>query len=401
MREKFSMFKDESINNILRSNGKSKHPDDINILEMFYSEYKTVPFIFTFSNRDNTIFVWDILLEKLNEKYDFRVLFQEESIILKNNIKYYKQQTLKLRDGLMLQLEGTIKSETYPFYELKGEDENINVVTYSMFLMNDFISDEEQKEITSIFEQSKLIEKDTVNIGMISYDNGSYYVKDFDIKESILELESFDLHYGNGFQDFSDKLIERLLTKTKGLTLFHGDPGTGKTTFLRYLLKKIIENNKLNHVLYFPPTMVDSITDPSFMNFISEWVSNNEGKTFLLIEDAEPLLESRNQSRNLGITNLLNLTDGILNDILNIQIIATFNTKLQNIDKALLRPERLLARKEFNILSKENAIKLSEHLGIDLNLINNKMSLAEIYSLKKDSKPLTHDISSDGDKISF
>ena len=401
MRGKFSMFKDENINNILRSNGKSKHPDDVNILEIFYSEYKTIPFIFSFSNGSNTLFNWDILLQKLNNNYNIEVLFQEESKILKTNIKYYKQQTLKLRNGLMLQLEGTTKSESYPFDNLKGEDENINVVTYSMFLLNDFLNDEEEELITTIFKQSKLIEKDTVNIGMISYDNGSYYVKDFDIKDSILELESFDLHYGDGFQNFNDKLIERLLTKNKGLTLFHGDPGSGKTTYLRYLLKQIMTDNKENHVLYFPPTMVDSITDPSFMNFISEWVSDNEGKTYLIIEDAEPLLESRNQGRNLGITNLLNLTDGILNDILNIQIIATFNTKLQNIDKALLRPERLLARKEFNNLSKENTINLANHLNIDLSLIEGKMSLADIYSLKKDTKPLTHDISPNDTKISF
>ena len=191
---------------------------------------------------------------------------------------------------------------------------------------------------------------------------------------------------------FNTDLIERLTSKTKGLTLLHGDPGTGKTTFVRYLIKEIMKSNKRNNILYFPPTMVDFITEPSFINFVSEWVSDNDGKTYLLIEDAEPLLESRNQGRNLGITNLLNLTDGILNDIFNIQIIATFNTNLQNLDKALLRPERLLARKEFKELTIEHAKQLAEYLEIDKDLIKSKMSLADIYSLKKESKPLTHDI---------
>lgn len=162
------------------------------------------------------------------------------------------------------------------------------------------------------------------------------------------------------------------------------------TTIIRHLIKKIKQDDNKNNVLYFPPTMVDSITEPSFINFISEWVADSEGKNYLLIEDAEPLLESRDSSRNIGITNLLNITDGLLNDILNIQIIATFNTSLKNIDKALLRPERLIARKEFNNLSIENAKVLCDKIGINSELIDKEVSLADLYAMKKESKPIIH-----------
>jgi len=173
---------------------------------------------------------------------------------------------------------------------------------------------------------------------------------------------------------------------------FTNDILSHNTTYIRHLIKEIVKDSKDNNILYFPPTMVDFITEPSFINFVSDWVADNKGKTYLLIEDAEPLLEARNQSRNLGITNLLNLTDGILNDIFNLQIIATFNTSLQNLDKALLRPERLLARKEFKALPIGHAIELAKYLEIDEKLIVDKMSLADLYSLKKETKPLTHDL---------
>jgi hypothetical protein len=138
--------------------------------------------------------------------------------------------------------------------------------------------------------------------------------------------------------------------------------------------------------------MVSSITDPSFINFISAWASESSRKGILLIEDAEPLLESRDNGRNMGITNLLNLTDGLLNDILGIQIIATFNVDLLKIDKALRRPERLIAIKEFGPLPLEQGLKLAEKLEIDKLKMKDDMTLAEIYSIKKNSQVLEHAI---------
>jgi SpoVK/Ycf46/Vps4 family AAA+-type ATPase len=276
-----------------------------------------------------------------------------------------------------------------------------NVVTFSLFLVDGSLTKEEDDKLFEAFKTSIIKEKETITIGMVSFDEGSFYVKDFDIKNKIYELHDFDLHYGEGFENFDNELFDRLLKETKGLTLFHGNPGTGKTTYIRHLIKKLKLNNKNNNILYFPPTMVGSITEPGFINFISEWVSESKGKNYLLIEDAEPLLESRNQSRNIGITNLLNLTDGILNDVLSIQIIATFNTNLKNVDDALLRAERLLARKEFKPLSKDRAINLCKAIGVNEDLVKKEMSLADIYSLKKETKPLTHDVEDEAKRISF
>lgn len=162
------------------------------------------------------------------------------------------------------------------------------------------------------------------------------------------------------------------------------------TYYIRYLLQCLTKINK--KVLYFPPTMVQAVTDPSFFNFITTWTMDNGKNSILLIEDAEPLLSSRESTRNMGITNLLNLTDGILNDVLSIQIIATFNTSIIELDDALLRPERLIARKEFKKLNIDNAKKLAMNLKIDPDKITDEMTLAEIYSIKNDSDILIHGI---------
>ena len=61
------------------------------------------------------------------------------------------------------------------------------------------------------------------------------------------------------------------------------------------------------------------------------------------------------QQRNSNLAMILNITDGILGESLGIQIIATFNTDVQNIDPALKRKGRLKSAYEFKALSPEKA----------------------------------------------
>ncbi len=81
---------------------------------------------------------------------------------------------------------------------------------------------------------------------------------------------------------------------------------------------------------------------------------------------------------------LLNLTDGLLGETLGIQVIATFNTDLQNIDKALLRKGRLTALYEFKPLSIEKSKMLLQESGIKDYFVTQPMTLADIYNTKNE-----------------
>jgi hypothetical protein len=63
----------------------------------------------------------------------------------------------------------------------------------------------------------------------------------------------------------------------------------------------------------------------------------NNKNTVFVIEDAEELITSREDVRNSNLSMLLNLTDGLLGESLGIQIIATFNTDVKNIDKRIVK----------------------------------------------------------------
>jgi ATP-dependent 26S proteasome regulatory subunit len=78
------------------------------------------------------------------------------------------------------------------------------------------------------------------------------------------------------------------------------------------------------------------------------------------------------------VSTLLQLTDGLFSDFLNIKIICTFNTNLDRIDKALLRKGRMIAKYNFTPLSPEKTAALAKKLGHEH--VSGSMTLADIFS---------------------
>ncbi|MEI7813154.1 MAG: AAA family ATPase, partial [Ignavibacteria bacterium] len=182
-------------------------------------------------------------------------------------------------------------------------------------------------------------------------------------------------NYNDDLSLIHEKIIHSLKQKDKGgLILFHGMPGTGKSTYIRYLIRSI--NKK---VIFMPPGLAGNLDAPNLASFLIK-----SANTVFVIEDAEELLASRDAHKNSSISMLLNLTDGLLGETLGIQVIATFNTDLQNVDKALLRKGRLLALYEFKPLAIEKSRVLLQESGIKDYFVSEPMTLADIYNFKVD-----------------
>ena len=122
--------------------------------------------------------------------------------------------------------------------------------------------------------------------------------------------------------------------------------------------------------------MAEMLSEPSIIPFLME-----HKNSILVIEDAERVISDReNNGSPAGVSNILNLTDGILGDCLSIQIVATFNMKREKIDQALLRKGRLIAEHKFEKLSLENTEKLLKHLNKERKIYE-EMYLADIYNI--------------------
>jgi ATP-dependent 26S proteasome regulatory subunit len=151
--------------------------------------------------------------------------------------------------------------------------------------------------------------------------------------------------------------------------LLHGKAGTGKTSYIRYLISLVKKE-----VIFLPPNMASAITNPDLISILID----NPNSIFV-IEDAENIVVDREMNGSSPVSALLNISDGLLSDCLNIQIICSFNTDISKIDSALMRKGRLIAKYEFKELEREKSQSLSQKLGFD-SIIDSPMTLTAIYN---------------------
>ena len=229
------------------------------------------------------------------------------------------------------------------------------------------------KECTEALKPYEFREKTKIGFNLFM-NNGGPYLHFNEIPDKY--LISIDDNYNDSFQEENKLILESLKEGGTSLCLFHGDPGCGKTHYIRYLIAELCKENK--KVIYFPNEHIHFLSDPSFLHFFKD-----HKKSIIVIEDAEEILTSRELTlSNRGISNLLNLTDGLMGDFLELKFVCTFNTAIDKIDKALLRKGRITTNYKFEKLSVEKSNKLLEKLGKN-HTTSDPMTLAEIYNLEQ------------------
>jgi len=208
----------------------------------------------------------------------------------------------------------------------------------------------------------------------------------------IKEPEQFDITqlYNDDFVVVDKNIKSFIGEERSGLVILHGIQGSGKTTYIRHLI-----NNSEKTFVYLPMEMASYLSDPELMTYITQHLKNS----VFVIEDCEQLLQDRGSNPyqiNAGLSNILNISDGLLGDSLCLKFICTFNNDIKKIDQALLRKGRLVEKYQFGKLSKEKTARMiSKIYGTEGEY--GEMALAEIFNLKNEN----HGKSQEKRKIGF
>jgi hypothetical protein len=188
--------------------------------------------------------------------------------------------------------------------------------------------------------------------------------------------QDLTLHYGEDFLVWERPWLDRLRQRRSGVSVLHGPPGCGKTSYLRGLMSRLI--GKFDF-FYIPVSAFAVLSSPSLVSF---WIGQNcdeDGKHRLaILEDAEELLLPRDAGSQANVSNLLNIADGFLGEHLRLHVVATTNSPVRQLDAALLRPGRLMGMREFRRLTRREAQRLAEAKGLTL-ADQPDYSLGELY----------------------
>ncbi len=341
-------------------------------VKLFIEKNKCIPNVLQIESEYILYFHYnklDSIISEYMEGYDTGNNILSEYYDTTHDMIYVAERYCEVGEGIAVSmLDGLIKNELESAENLMPDTANGYFCCVETFLI--LYTPNKRQEAKALLQKIKpsiLKVKVASTLNMVCKENYDYYLYPFEIKKPNMNLLQ---NYGEKFIPVHEKIMNAVKQKDRqGVILLHGIPGSGKTHYIRYLINSLQDKE----LIYVPPDMAYALSAPDFLPFLMK-----HSNAVLVIEDAENIIRDRQFQDNQAVANLLNLSDGLLGDCLNLQIIATFNSDITKIDTALLRKGRLIAQWKFDKLPVEQAQNLSNSLGFNTN-IEVPMTLAEIY----------------------
>ena len=183
------------------------------------------------------------------------------------------------------------------------------------------------------------------------------------------------------------------------IAILHGPPGSGKT----YIIRSLISSIPGVQWVVVPQPLYAHLGDPDVISCFSTTKACNKLPIVLVLEDADNVLAPRMADNASIVSSVLNLSDGILGQLLDIRILCTSNSELHEVDQAILRPGRLLKQVEVGLLDAEQAEAVHQRLVGRPAGFSAKgfFSLAEVYSTALGGEEVSEHEHAPGRKVGF
>jgi hypothetical protein len=214
---------------------------------------------------------------------------------------------------------------------------------------------------------------------MLRKDDDGFSIEKIVNKSAQLDDESLAICYGADSSGWIGDFAKDTQAKSGGITILDGPPGTGKSTLIAELMRRLYQT----HVFYVLPVgQHDSLSQPNMVSFWQEQNGSHPNEVKVIImEDAEKILFQRRSDNNESVSALLNIADGLLGQMLRVHVLCTLNHGMDMLDSAILRPGRLRSYRYVGLLSRENAGRLAakHKLPFQPDPSREQYTLAEVF----------------------
>ena len=274
-----------------------------------------------------------------------------------------------INEKVLLQIDENIWI-SYLVINKQSEDYIINEVCF--YYKNVEQQDHVEKMVVQITECIVDYEDESNKINTLSMNSDNL----IDLEPLIISEIDTENMYSDAVIKKIDKLVKVIKKDSKGLSIFTGEKGLGKTNMCKYVASKV---DKMS--IFIPNNMIEqTVNSPDFKRFLSRFE-----KTLIIIDDCEFLYNPVFGRMNHFTNSILQLVDGFMSEHLNTHFLLVFNTTEEELDENLLDCNNLIDVVEFDMLSSEMATELSKSLGINKKHKNETRLLDVVNSKKKNN----------------
>jgi hypothetical protein len=217
-----------------------------------------------------------------------------------------------------------------------------------------------------------LLAKEETNFSMnwwYTDDNNDFTEKELSLEFNYQLYDEFYPYVEGGLTAY----FEAYLQSSAPILLLMGEPGTGKTTFI----KQYIKQYSTQTVVTYDERIMSS--DYFYIQYLLD-----AKKNLLVIEDADLLLAPRKDD-NPVMSKLLNVSDGLVK-LESKKIIFSTNIAVDSrIDEALIRPGRCFDVLKFRPLTYNETLKACEVANLTVPEEQREYCLSELFNRKRHS----------------